>query len=224
MGEIIQEIHRDIYHESPWCYVKLQTLLESAVNYYLQSKKVFTQSLTLKPKIDLMYDYSNYQNDYVIFEDLIHQANVLKHQNNNSIKFDIAFLREYYVAFNKLVTTLLPDRLEYRLDASLFDKKIYITHSTQIQDTKQMNPIKTPSLTKIENNIIRINCGVGAQDFGFQLKFKLYDNKLSAFENSVYATIFNFLQRSTNATKNQYILKIEIEKHKKLNKGFSFLF
>ena len=77
---IVSEINRDIWLESNWVYVKLQTLLEDFINKFLFSCYCDFDGIMLKEKIGIVADrISNV--DFKNFYTLNRYANDIIHNN-----------------------------------------------------------------------------------------------------------------------------------------------
>lgn len=207
VNNIIEEINYDVWRKSPWCYVKIQSLLERAVDKYLWSIYSLPNNQSLKPKLDIVNDRLG-QDISTLFE-LNRIANDIKHNNEKEVRFDFDFLRRYFAEYNSFVATELPSMTDLLLDESIFNPQ-----STIFDGTRQRESIvkKTVHIQQRKpKNYIFVNSGVGKQDYGFKIYCKENENELSDFEKSIYATIFNFLQRSNVAEKNLFLKKYEAD-------------
>jgi len=101
VNSIIQEINHDVWRKSPWCYVKLQSLLEMAVDKYLWSICSLPDNQSLKYKLDIVSDRLS-QNIGSIYE-LNRKANDTKHNSGKDVRFEFDFLKR---KIKKIRTTL----------------------------------------------------------------------------------------------------------------------
>ncbi len=207
VNSIIQEINYDVWRKSPWCYVKLQSLLEIAVDKYLWSIFSLTDVQSLKHKLDIVSGRLS-QNLGIIYE-LNKKANDMKHNSDKDVRYEFDFLKNYFTEYNGLIKSTLPNMTDLFLDESIFNPQSTIfDHEQQIVKTdEKAGPNSQKKLTKF----IYINSGVGRQDYGFKVYCLESGNELSDFQKSIYATIFNFLQRSNVAKKNLFIERYEGE-------------
>ena len=119
VNNLIQEINYDVWRKNPWCYVKLQSLLEIAVDKYLWSVFSLPDDQSLKYKIDIVSGRLS-QNLESIYE-LNRKANDIKHNSGKEVRFEFDFLKKYFAEYNGFIKSTLPNMTDLFLDESIFN-------------------------------------------------------------------------------------------------------
>lgn len=203
--DIFTEISKDAYNASVWIYVKLQSHMERLLIRALeimgyQSKGSVKDNISAIAEFVPSYNFDS-------FYELNRKANNVKHNNHKEEVYDREFLLEFSCDFNQFIHYFGLDEAEFKLDESLFEKPLSVTHDDGVFN--EIEP-KVINSTK-KDGYIFIPCSVGSQESGFRIYYKEGNGAyLSGFEKSIYAVIFNFLQRSTYANKPEYLKQCEI--------------
>lgn len=204
INDLIKEINKDAWDQSEWCYVKLQTLLETVVNKFLAGKRIESTEKGLKAKLDKIENVIDF--DLNIFHKLNDKANGVKHNAGVITVYDKTFLKKYAGKYNDFVQKFLPISTQYIIDSSIFsDGSLTVNSKNDSQDTTP--EVHVPNI-KYE---MLIKTGTSEQDYGFQIHCTKGIGELDEYERCIYATIYNFLQRSNVIENNRFICEYENE-------------
>ena len=205
-------INKYIYDKNEDIYIKLQTLYEFLIKDYVYRLNGNTNSFKNIDSANTIDLIDNYVKDSYIYKkeiiEIVRQINKksnagLKHYNNLIVEYDEEFVKKAIKMFNKFNLYLFKSTSSrYHINEEIFN-------------TQQLSIIKNPPQTKInmepknnETKEIVINTGTSNFDYGF--KVVGIKNDICEYPHkSIYAIIFNLLQRTTIICKDKYILHYE---------------
>lgn len=205
-------INKYIYDKNEDIYIKLQTLYEFLIKdyvYQLNVKNNNFKNIDSANTIDLIEYYikDSYSYKKEVIE-VIRQINKksnagLKHYNELIVEYDEEFVKKSIKTFNKFNLYLFKGTSNrYHINEEIFN----IQEISIMQNT---SPTKID--TKVKDNETKeiiINTGTSNFDYGF--KVVGIKNDICEYPHkSIYAIIFNLLQRTTVISKDKYILYYE---------------
>lgn len=217
-----KEIYKDIYHKSEWAYVKVQSLFEYAGKYFLDISLIDDLFVKTNPiNLDIL-TYLN--NRYVhsselinIFKKMNQKANIIKHSVDENrlqeISYDEGFLKECFSAYNMYVKTLFMESYRFFLLNEIIFKKctaLAINQKAESITRKVPQATFTTNIPVVQNDLIRVYCGTGKQDYGFIVHGLSKTMQCENIHARIYATIFSFLQRNRIMKKSSKLLELEV--------------
>lgn len=230
------EIYSDVYKKSEWIYVKLQSLFEFMGRLYLESSFWDDEFMASNPSgfevfkhIDRRYiKKTQIATQFYLLNE---RANLIKHNTDTdrlqTAKFEMGFVKFCFDEYNQYIFELFQsDGRIYWLDLSIFTETARATVSSIVDEQKLKEagigkiPAKRRSLSG--KRVYTICCGAGKQDFGFQVHGIPASLICNSEESSLYATVFGFLQRSTNVRKDIFIKQREVRYGRILNLSVIF--
>lgn len=235
-----KSIYKSVLDSNVMVYVELQSLIELLCERFLYEKEGHINPNSKNTAYELM----NFINEIYIkdinlfkeFLDINSSANRIKHGNFST--FNTGTTMKYFTTYNKIVQKLFSyDNSvfeDYKLDESIFKSEIKIVRdddkelSNRVISTIQTSLIPKPisrykPVVKWFTSLsVSVCCGYGKQDNGFEVcgirNYSEGDILPCLFQHAnIYATIFNFLQRSRNIRKSSYIIKYEEDNRKIVN-------
>lgn len=221
---IKKQLLKYIYEKNIDVYIKIQSLYEYAIKYYIQQNKEYTyfdtNNLTTWQLLNKFIP-SNYKEKEKVLEtyNLINvRANKgVKHFDTKIFEYDTDLIIKTIHYFNHLTEFLYKNNLKMK-NLFIIDENIFY-NSTSISsmpnnNTKSSNNIKFEKTNKIIEPII--NIGTSEKDNGF--KICGISNNICSYEyKSIYAVIFNIMQRNNIMYKDKIVEEFEIENSIKVN-------
>ena len=219
--ELRNDVYRDIYGTNRWVYVKMQSLLEYLCNdYFDENPSLLGIDRTLMGRFSTLAYKLRVSDDIIkTFHIVNWNANLIKHYQNRTksseTRYRKVLVEEAIRGFNILFSHLFGERGKlYQIDYFYVNlDKQFVIHSVKpdaVNQVKDTVPINHQKLERIKEDYgIFINTGIGNQDFGFIVSGISFSNVCNIDNASIYAVIFNFMQRSRVLRKTEFISSIE---------------
>ncbi|MDD4543266.1 MAG: DEAD/DEAH box helicase [Clostridia bacterium] len=216
--ELRNEIYKDIYDQNRWVYVKIQSLLENINKHYISITDYYEyiEQLSNMERTNLIADKLNIDYKIInIFRIINNYANKLKHDYNiyiiNNIRYDQVLIDKFIIYYNRYCEYLFGKKwMMYQLENLTTNNSNYY----KIHTFRENNKIVTKSIERnknIQKNLVRIYTGIGKHDNGFVINNIICENQCNSLNASIFAVIYNFLQRSKKIKKSVFIRNIESE-------------
>lgn len=237
--ELRNEIYKDIYDSNRWIYVKMQALLEFVNRQYLSNsyRKSIDYKSNKELTLIIISELGFGMKTKEVFMKIIHNANYVKHDANNQIKkgtnYDSKLVSLFIDEFNNYCQKL------FGVEGRLYQLEKDLSSDWKISKPRmEPKPLATKSVIEEERPKIRISLnrdykkekpkendieidsapkglyisirsGAGKHDFGFEIHNVSFSNPCNLDNASVFAVIYNMLQRSDNAKKTEFVKKLE---------------
>lgn len=224
---IKKQLLKYIYENNVDVYIKIQTLYEFAIKQYVEMLYKY-ESINLKnfSTIQLLNEYiphSCSEKNKII--DVFSSINSMANNGIKHFDYQVAFYDKLLVEkgikyFNILVSTLYNNKEQYKMlyhiDESIFfsDNIVKLSHDVNIKDNYTF--VSSIEKNKTVRNIINVK--TSEQDSIFEI-FGIKEMICSYQYKSIYAIIFNFMQRSSIIYKD--IIVEEFERNKGLRVNYS---
>ena len=202
--ELKKQTEKYIYEKNIDVYIKLQTLYEYIIKDYAKTGD------TEVKVIDLIKEYI--PDDFKYKEDVIENVKTInkyanagvKHFNEMKVTYEPLLVKKTLQLFNVLNNYLNKNNVtRYHIDEGIFNPP-KITLSKSIETKKE-------KVNTEKSDDIVINSGTSKTSNGFTIKNIRYDECNYKYK-SIYAVIFNLLQRSKKLDKDNLIIEYEKEK------------
>lgn len=214
----IEFIYDDMYINSPWTIVKLQSYLEFILKDIAKTIKIDYKERELWSLIkNVIEDYYQFEN-YNVFYKLNSKANTLKHDlANATLTFEIDFIRECISSLNYLIEKHYKDENKFLLLEDLtIEREIDIKEVGQLLEYE----IRKKHFTVDQpDHIFYFSIKVSEKDPRFKimgLNQQLFVEK--NYNETIYAVIYGILTRTSYFKEEYYFDKLEKEIGKVVNK------
>ena len=225
--QIKKQLIKYIYDENIDVYIKLQTLYEFAIKQYAQKYHNYTdfefKHISTGELLDKFIPYTckEKQEIITIFESINIYANKgIKHFDTKIITYDKNMINKSIKYFNILIKNIFKDTDPYFnffiIDANILNTKTYDTNIINLPSNNIKNNIKNNNSQKYI-----INTRTSEQETSFEI-LNLKENICNYPYKSIYAIIFNALQKNKIIQKDTIIN--EFIKEKGINVNFSKVF
>lgn len=224
---IKKQMLKYIYEKNIDAYIKIQTLYEYAIKQYVQLYYKYEdndlKTITTWQLLDEYIPSSCEQKEKIleVFNDINIRANKgIKHFDSQVVLYDERIIKKTIKYLNNLINSLYDDNEKYKnlflIDEDIFDNNGVVTSSYQFETNNNYIEYTNDETNTKNKNII--NVGTSEQDYGFEvLGIK---NDVCTYEyKSVYAVVFNLMQRSNIIHKD--IIVEEFEKNKGLRVNYN---
>lgn len=224
---IKKQMLKYIYEKNIDAYIKIQTLYEYAIKQYAQIYYKYEdndlKTITTWQLLDEYIPYGCKEKERIleVFNDVNIRANKgIKHFDSQIVLYDERTIKTSIKYLNILINSLYDDNEKYKnlflIDEDIFDTNGIVTSSYQFETFNNNVESKNYEINTENKNII--NVGTSEQDYGFEVCGIKYD--ICTYEyKSIYAIIFNLMQRSNIIHKD--IIVEEFEKNRALKVNYN---
>lgn len=214
--ELRNEIYKDIYDKNRWVYVKMQALLEFVTKYFCSTNLYYSdydsdsnieRILNISDSLGIPSDITSH------FKRVNYLANIVKHSADDDVleetKFDAKITELFISKFNTYCHYLFDNKGKiFELDSPTINANKLGKIDVKASDEYSKNR-NTATVRPKEQKTIDIYCGVGKQDYGFRIHNIVIGKACGLKDASIYAVIYNLLQRSLLVKKTLFLKRHE---------------
>lgn len=198
-------------------YISLQILCERATKQYFKPTLDIPNNLSLASYLKALKEENRDQEELDVINHMLHInsiANRIKH-SEYVLNINYSEIKNSVYSYNKYIKNVLDADNIYLLDETqVFRRGKVITNSDFFNKTTLKNTTQTVKIGKID-----IWTGTSNKDLGFEIHNINFEMEHPI---SVYAAIYNFLQRSHTLKENQFLKRKSFESGIKIDLFHTF--